>query len=208
MAITFEIRISNGYAIHVLAISGRAKLALAPILPDLDVKTPMQARHIKGAIRLQSERIKRLKSLAGARAWIERFKALPFNDQMFFLRDKWMKPVEKDFVAIKAQHYQLHVKHWNKDVNHGSTINKAQGVEALLSYGDKAHLVPTIGRNMVITKSEYAKIKDKIEEKRIDPDGIVGMCQDVKKTRRNRLKGQDRHSGYRSTTSPNFFRGK
>jgi len=131
-----------------------------------------------------------------------------------------MYPMEKHFVAIKAQHYQIWSKHWKKDINHGSTIDKARAVKTLLSYGENGHLVATVGRNMTIPKSKFEThwdaekkryvtgLEDKIEEKRIDPDGMVGMCQDVKKTRRNRLKGQDRHSGFRTTTSPNFHKGK
>lgn len=212
MAITFEIRQSKGYCVHVKALSGRAKLALAHlILDDIHLSPkglPWEARHIPGALRVKSVRLKRLQSDKGARDWIERFKLLPFDDQMFFLRNKKMFPTEKNFVAIKAQHYQMWATHWGKEINHGTTINKQKAIESILAYGDTAHLTKTVSRNLLIGKEEYEKIKDKIEEKRIDPEGIVGMCQDVKKTRRNRLKSQDRHSGYRTTTSPNFHKGK
>jgi len=218
MAITLEIKEGNrGFSIHVKALSGRAKLSLAYLMTELNAQlgvpiedkiTPLQARHLKGAIRVQSERLKRLNTLEGAKAWIDRFHSIPIADQIAFLDGRRFKALDKHFVAVKAQYFRLVVPHFGKNITHFTTQDKAYAEATLVGYEGRGYLRRTVGRNLVLTKAEYEAVKDSIEEKRIDAPGIVGMGLDVKDTRRGRLKGQDRHSGYRTTTNPNFSRNK
>ncbi len=162
-------------------------------------------------IRVKSERLKFVNSQHIGEQWITKFYAMPLDEQLAKVGNKWVKalPPKEDMVIVNVQYYKV--------MQGMRQVLSTYDLKALVEYRKQPetyYIEKSVTRQLPVLKSDYEdwKAQGRFDEVIVQVKGIVGMMRNVEDIQRRKVVGKngvsDRHSGYRTTTSVNFHKGR
>jgi hypothetical protein len=167
MAIQYNIALTKDkqyYGVYVRSLSGLGLYMLADKMPELkpeqipvyDSETGETSKGL-GAIAVSSDRIGRFKRHKDAQRFIKKLYAISEQEQANKLRKRYLKPIDKDLVILKAQYNQVHRMFNGRMVKQFTTNNNTLAEQTAIAYANRGiitKLTPTVAKNTVVSKSD------------------------------------------------------
>jgi len=149
------------FGVYVKSISGESLELLRNTLPELE-------ENHTGAVLLRSDRLARYKKEKDAIRYVEKLGRLTERKQTKKIKHLYLVPIEKDLVIIKPQYHQVHRMTNGKMVKQFTTPNKELAEQTAVNYASgkvATKLVPTVARNLMVTRKELAQFAEGMQLK-------------------------------------------
>lgn len=197
----FPLPDKNGFGVGVRSLSQ----SVAPVFVARGMTIPPERA---GDIRLfvKGERLKFTITEEAAKEYVSRFYQLSVAEQLDKIGYRTFKVIPKpDLVIISVKYFKV--------MRGTEQITSTYDLKELAKYRkrpDIYYILQSITRTLQVNRPDYLNWKEqgRFIEVTAQAKGIKGIMRNVQDITKMKVKGSDRHQGYRTTTSVNFYKYK